>query len=86
MANIIFWAILIINVYFTFHWIFRFSRIGGTLIVPIFLTWIILGYFYKYPDVSRYHLLWVMPVMFLFEIIVIGYLYSLIMRLLNRDR
>ena len=72
MENIIFWLIVIGTGIWTFQWIFNSRRSIGhrTMIIPILLLWTMIIYFYKNSELSKYHMLWISPVIIVLEMIV----------------
>jgi len=82
MESVIFWLIVIGNGIWTFQWIFNVRRSIGhkTMIIPILLLWTMIIYFYKIPELSRYHMLWISPVIIVLEMIVSAAVYIIIRR------
>ncbi len=72
MENVIFWIILIGTGIWSFQWIFNARKSLGhkTMIIPIILLWIMIIYFYKNPNLSKYHMLWVSPLIIVGEMII----------------
>jgi len=72
MANIIFWLLAVGNGIWTLQWIFsRHNGIGHkTMFVPILLLWLVFFYLFKRPELSRYHILWIVPVVIVAELLV----------------
>lgn len=72
MENVILWLIVIGTGIWTFQWIFNTRRSLGhkSMIIPIILLWIMIIYFYKNPELSRYHMLWISPVIIVGEMFV----------------
>jgi len=59
MENVIFWLIIIGTGIWTFQWILNACKSLGykTMIIPILLLWTMIIYFYKNPELSKYHML-----------------------------
>ncbi len=75
MKNVIFWLIVIGTGICTFQWTFNAHRSirQKTMIIPILLLWIIIIYFYKNPEFSRYYMIWISPL-----IIIVGMIISVV--------
>ncbi len=82
MENVIFWLIVIGTGIWTFQWIFNSRRSIGhkTMISPILLLWVMIIYFYKNPELSKYHMLWTSPVIIVLEMIVSMVVFRIIRR------
>jgi len=85
MENVIFWLIVIGTGIWTLQWISNVELGLGhkLMIIPILLLWAMIIYFYKNPELSRYHMLWISPliiIMYMAAIILIGSLIRLIRR------
>ena len=82
MENVIFWLIVIGTGIWTFQWIFNSRRSTGhkTMISPILLLWVMIIYFYKNPELSKYHMLWISPVIIVLEMIVSMIVFRIIRR------
>jgi len=71
MQNVIFWLIIIGTGIWTIQWIFNIQKSLGhkTMIIPILLLWAMIIYFYKNPEISKYHMIWISPVIIILEMI-----------------
>ncbi len=80
MENIIFWLIVIGTAIWTLQWIFNARKSLGhkTMIIPIILLWAMIIYFYKNPELSRYHMLWISPLIIVAEMIISMFIARLI--------
>jgi hypothetical protein len=72
MENVIFWIIVIGTGIWSFQWIINVIRSLGhkTMIIPIILLWIMIIYFYRNPNLSKYNMLWVSPSIIAGEMII----------------
>ncbi len=82
MENVIFWLIVIGTGIWTFQWILNARRSIGhkTMIISILLLWIMIIYFYKNPELSRYHMLWISPLIIVGEMIISVFVARIIRR------
>lgn len=82
MENVIFWLIVIGTGIWTFQWIFNARKSLGhkTMIIPILLLWVMIIYFYKNPEFSKYHMIWISPLIIITEMIISMFIAKLIRR------
>lgn len=71
MENIIFWLIVIGTGVWSVQWLFNINTSFGhrTMIIPILLLWGMIIYFFIHPRLSKYHMLWVSPLIIILEFI-----------------
>ena len=72
MENILFWTIVIITSIWSFGWLTHKNQSLGhkTMIIPIILLWGLIIYFYKNNNLSKYHMIWLIPVIIILEMII----------------
>jgi hypothetical protein len=71
MQNVIFWLVIIGTGIWTFQWVVNIQKSLGhtTMIIPILLLRIMIIYFYKNPEISKYHMIWISPFIIVIEMI-----------------
>ena len=83
MEQIIIWAAIIFAGFWSINWLFFSGMSRGHFwsIIELVTMWGTVLYFFKHPEISRYHLIWVFPLAF-----IVGFLLSGIPMKLFRKR
>ena len=66
METIIFWGSVLFSVYWTVMW-FRFRKFSvghSAQFICAVMLWFVVFCFYLLPEISRFHMLWAMPIAF----------------------
>jgi len=84
MEQIVFWILVIVFSFWLYESIRAYFRSGGTssksMLIPTIIIFVFFIYFYFHPDISKYHLLWIVPSVIIGEMI----LFSVIVKLFKR--
>ena len=57
METVIFWCCVLLSLAWTIGWFMS----PNYMIIPVLMMWGVVFYFYRAPDVSKFHMLWAMP-------------------------
>lgn len=84
MEQIVFWILVFVFTFWLYESVMAYFRNGATgtksMLIPTIIIFIFFIYFYFHPEISKYHLLWIIPSIIIGEMV----LFSLIVNLFKR--